>query len=149
MRQLLLAPLFAALVGCGHAPVTAFKPITPPKPQAMAARAVVKVATIKQAGPAEAYKALVAAHGKITLIDVRQPEEFNGGHAAGALLQPLPDLAAWSAKLDKKAAYMIICHSGNRSMKASTALVAAGFEDITNIQGGTSAWEAAGLPMQQ
>jgi rhodanese-related sulfurtransferase len=146
MRALLLAPLFATLVGCGHVPATAFKPVTPPKPQALAVRAV---ATVKQAAPADAYKAFVAAHGKITLIDVRQPEEFYGGHAAGAVLQPLPDLATWSAKLDKTAAYQIICHSGNRSAKACAALVAAGFTDVTNIQGGTMAWEAAGLPMAQ
>jgi rhodanese-related sulfurtransferase len=146
MRQLLLAPLFIALAGCSHLPTTGFKPVTPPRP--LAAKAV-KVAEIKQIAPVDAHKALVAAHGKITLIDVRQPEEFNGGHAAGAVLQPLPDLAGWSAKLDKQAAYMIICHSGNRSMKASTALVNAGFTNITNIQGGTMAWEAAGLPIEQ
>jgi len=51
--------------------------------------------------------------------------------------------------LDKTKPYMVICHSGNRSAKACAALVAAGFTDITNIQGGTMAWEAAGLPMEQ
>lgn len=146
MRALLLASLVFTLAGCGHMGAVAIKPVTPPKPQTLAARAA---ATVKQAAPADAYKALVAAHGKITLIDVRQPEEFYGGHAAGAVLQPLPDLATWSAKLDKQAAYMIICHSGNRSAKACAALVAAGFTDVTNIQGGTMAWEAAGLPMAQ
>lgn len=133
------------LAGCGAA-VPGYKPLTPPKPGPVAAQS--RAATVKQASPADAYKAIVANPG-ITLIDVRQPEEYYGGHAAPAVLHPLPDLATWAATLDKHAPYMVICHSGNRSAKAAAALVGLGFTDITNVQGGTMAWEAAGLPMSQ
>ena len=136
--------LALATAGCGSSAHLAAAPVAAAR---LAAHAV-RPAEIQQTTPLAAYQALQAAHGSITLLDVRQPEEYTAGHAAGAMLQPLPDLATWSAKLDKHAAYMVICHSGNRSMKAATALVAAGFENITNIQGGTAAWQADGsLPM--
>jgi rhodanese-related sulfurtransferase len=41
----------------------------------------------------------------------------------------------------------VICQSGGRSMKVSQKLEAAGFTNIVNVEGGTSAWHAAGLPV--
>jgi rhodanese-related sulfurtransferase len=41
----------------------------------------------------------------------------------------------------------VICQSGGRSMKVSQKLEAAGFTHIVNVEGGTSAWHAAGLPV--
>jgi rhodanese-related sulfurtransferase len=142
-RLLLGAALL--LSGCGAKSLpTAHSALAP----RLAAHHILKEATIKQASPADAYKALLA-NTHITLIDVRQPEEFYTGHATPAVLHPLPDLTTWATGLDKASPYMLICHSGNRSAKAAAALVGLGFTDITNVAGGTAAWEAAGLPISQ
>jgi rhodanese-related sulfurtransferase len=95
----------------------------------------IKQITVAQVGPH------LKAHPKATLLDVRMPDEYTEGHAPGALLRPLPELSQWAAGLDKSAPYVVICRSGSRSMKAATQLVALGFTDITNVQGGMLAWE--------
>ena len=43
----------------------------------------------------------------------------------------------------------VICRSGSRSTKACEAFVKAGFTNIVNVEGGTSAWDAAGLPVNR
>jgi rhodanese-related sulfurtransferase len=43
----------------------------------------------------------------------------------------------------------VICQSGNRSSKACGAFVAAGFNNVVNVDGGTTAWNKAGLPVNR
>ncbi len=43
----------------------------------------------------------------------------------------------------------VICNSGGRSTKACEKLVAAGFTNIINVEGGTKGWAAAGLPVHR
>lgn len=95
----------------------------------------IKQITVAEVGPH------LKAHPKAVLLDVRMPDEYTEGHAPGALLRPLPELAKWAAGLDKSAPYVVICRSGSRSMKAATQLVGLGFTNITNVQGGMLAWE--------
>ena len=91
-------------------------------------------------------KAKLDAHDPIMLIDVRQPEEFKSGHVVGARSLPLPMLATRLDKLAKDAAIYCICLSGGRSQTASDLLVRQGFTNVTNVVGGMSAWQQAGLP---
>ena len=84
-----------------------------------------------------------------TLLDVREPHEFEAGHVEGALLMPLARTVemAIAAGLPKDAPVYVFCRSGNRSLQAAQALVAAGYEDVRNVDGGIIAWTAAGLPV--
>jgi rhodanese-related sulfurtransferase len=41
----------------------------------------------------------------------------------------------------------VICRSGNRSSKACQKFIDAGYTNVVNVEGGTSAWDAAGLPV--
>jgi len=43
----------------------------------------------------------------------------------------------------------VICASGARGRQAREAFAAAGFADVVNVEGGTRAWEAAGLPVER
>lgn len=159
MRQLSITPVLLslfALAGCGASPMPSYKPITPPKPR-LEAQGLLKAApigvspfpaVIKQATVHEAYM-ILQNNPKAVFIDVRNPDEFAAGHALGTKLYPLPELPTWAPKLDKQAAYVVICRSGSRSMKASTDLVNQGFTNVTNVQGGTNEWEAQGLPMER
>lgn len=85
------------------------------------------------------------------IIDVRTPEEFASGHVPGAINLPLgtfgPDDPAL-AGFDKGEPLFVICQSGGRSSRAADALAAGGFQAV-NVKGGTSAWLAAGRPVQR
>ena len=84
------------------------------------------------------------------LVDVRSPAEYDRVHAQGARLMPLDKLKAdqvCALRRDAAESIYFICHSGGRSGKAWTAMNEAGVANIFSVEGGTSAWEAAGLPV--
>jgi phage shock protein E len=84
-----------------------------------------------------------------TVIDVRTPAEYAAGHIAGArnIDVEAADFASKIASLDKKAPYLVYCHSGRRSGIAAAQMAAAGFTDI--VDGGAMAdLVAAGAPTQ-
>lgn len=94
-------------------------------------------------------KAKLDAREPLTLVDVRQPEEFKGGHVAGARSLPLPMLANRLGELTKTDPIYCICLSGGRSQSACDLLQRQGFTNVTNVVGGMSAWQQAGLPSKR
>ncbi len=94
--------------------------------------------------------AKLAAGERIDLIDVRTPAEFTEIHAQPARLFPLdrinPDEVRKSLGDNGEAPIYIICKSGNRGRQACEKLKAAGL-NVVNVEGGTTAWAAAGLPV--
>ncbi|MES2758114.1 MAG: rhodanese-like domain-containing protein [Pseudomonadota bacterium] len=91
----------------------------------------------------------VINRGKSTIVDVRTPEEFAKGHLRDAKNIPLADLATRIGELDKSKArsVVVVCQSGARADKAVRQLAAAGFDDVVSLEGGLTAWQAAGLPV--
>lgn len=88
-----------------------------------------------------------------TLIDCREEDEYAAGHAAGAPLIPHMSVFQRAEELEKLSGgkdkpVMFICKSGQRSAVASEFAAAAGFTDLYNVEGGTEAWIAAGLPIE-
>ena len=83
----------------------------------------------------------------IPLIDVRTPGEFRSVHAEGALNHPLESLDAEALPFGKDDTLHLICQSGGRSAMACQKLETAGYEAVVNLEGGTSAWQAAGFPV--
>lgn len=63
-----------------------------------------------------------------TIIDVRSPEEFRGGHASGAINIPLDRLNDHLGELDRGKPVITCCRSGARSGAAADMLRHAGFE---------------------
>lgn len=72
--------------------------------------------------------------GSHVVIDVRTPAEYAAVHVAGArnIDVEAPDFGAKISSLDKRAAYLVYCHSGRRSAIAAEQMAAAGFTDITD-----------------
>ena len=95
--------------------------------------------------PAEARK---RQRGGALLIDVREPDEWRAGHAAGARHVPLGRLAGELGKLSADREILFICRSGNRSGTATGMAQRAGLT-ATNVAGGTIAWARAGLPVER
>ncbi|WP_426173045.1 rhodanese-like domain-containing protein [Massilia sp. TWR1-2-2] len=91
----------------------------------------------------------VINRGKATIVDVRTTEEFAKGHLRDAKNIPLADLATRIGELDKSKSrsVVIVCQTGARADKAARQLAAAGFDDVVSLDGGLSAWQAAGLPV--
>lgn len=108
---------------------------------------IVKTTGVSEISPAEARPAVEAAYSQF--IDVRTPEEFATGHAYRARNIPLDTLMANLDKLEKNEPVYLICRSGSRSKRAAQMLVEAGFPQAISVAGGTEAWKAAGLPMQE
>jgi sulfur-carrier protein adenylyltransferase/sulfurtransferase len=84
-----------------------------------------------------------------TLLDVRQPEEYEAGHLPGARLLPVGELSERLGEVDRARAVFTYCRLGGRGGRAAATLVAAGFEQVHNLQGGLEAWEgtvAVGSP---
>ncbi len=76
-----------------------------------------KVATIRLK-PAELKALLEQKPDTITLVDVREPDEFAAGHIPGAINLPLANFAAGSGVLDKGKRIVVYCNTGNRSYSA-------------------------------
>ena len=86
-------------------------------------------------------------NSSILLIDVRTPAEFAGLHAKGAVNHPMESMEINKLQFGKEDQIHIICQSGGRSMKVCQKMEAAGFSGVFNVEGGTSAWQIAGLPV--
>jgi len=83
------------------------------------------------------------------LIDVREPEEFCLGHVPGAVNLPQSEIASKLDGLPREHTVYVICEAGNRSCRAAQFLSQVGFQNVVNVEGGTSAWDDAGKPMER
>jgi rhodanese-related sulfurtransferase len=91
----------------------------------------------------------LAVDDRITVIDVRTPEEFAAGHLEGAALIDFyaDSFATEIAALDRDETYLIYCRSGNRSGQAHVLMQELGFEQVYDLDGGVNAWSAQGLAL--
>jgi len=88
----------------------------------------------------EMKRALDDPKSGIKVIDVREPDEYEIAHVAGAQLLPLGQLQARFTELDPNQQYYLHCHHGGRSMRALQFLRQQGFKYLKNVKGGISAW---------
>ena len=76
----------------------------------------------------------------ITILDVREVDEFQAGHIEGALNAPLSSLDKGYEQLDASKRYYVICQGGMRSERACQFLETKGF-DVVNVEGGMNQWK--------
>lgn len=76
----------------------------------------------------------------VTLIDVREPHEWQICHIEGAKLIPLGEVAQRVHELDTSDEIILHCKMGGRSMKALRFLHDLGFRKLKNVKGGIDAW---------
>lgn len=93
----------------------------------------------------------LSQEGNVDLIDVRTPVEFREVHATPARNVPLDSLDP-SVVIDQRNGnseepLYVICKSGNRGASACEKFIRAGCTNVVNVEGGTQAWEEAGLPV--
>lgn len=105
-----------------------------------------RVEYIPQISPQELADFIENEPDEISVLDVRDPGELEGGVLARSIRIPLGQLSARAAELDKSKLLVAHCKGGYRSSLATSLLRRAGFRDIANLSGGFDGWKAAGLP---
>jgi rhodanese-related sulfurtransferase len=98
------------------------------------------MAAIPQVDPDDAHAMLDEG---AALLDVREQEEWDAGHLAGAQFIPLGELTARIGELPRDGRILVICRTGARSDRAAEFLVGQGF-DAVNVDGGLRAWANGG-----
>ncbi len=88
----------------------------------------------------------VEVPGGARLVDVREHDEWDAGHAPDATHIPLGELGARYTEIPQDGPVYLICRSGARSNQAAHALAGAGWDAI-NVSDGMHGWAAAGRPM--
>jgi rhodanese-related sulfurtransferase/rubrerythrin len=81
------------------------------------------------------------AEGTYTLLDVRQPPEYEEEHLPGAKLVPLPELVDSLEGLEAEKPIIVYCAVGGRSRMAAQLLVNKDFKKVFYLEGGMQAWE--------
>jgi len=92
-------------------------------------------------------EAFELVEGEAVLLDVRNIEEYDAGHAPMATLIPLAELPDRLEELPRDTLIVCVCRSGGRSKRAATFLLEQGF-DVVNVEGGMLAWVGADLPFE-
>ncbi|MFB9377113.1 rhodanese-like domain-containing protein [Kineococcus gynurae] len=79
------------------------------------------------------------------LLDVREDEEWEAGHAEGALHIPMGEIPQRLSELPEGELH-VVCRAGGRSMRVAQWLQQNGY-DVVNVDGGMGAWADAGRPL--
>lgn len=82
----------------------------------------------------------------VVLLDVREHDEWQRGHAPGAQHIPMEEVPARLAEIDSAAQLYVVCKVGGRSLRVAQFLQGHGF-DPANVDGGMLAWAGAGRPV--
>ena len=84
------------------------------------------------------------------VVDVREPNEFAAVRLdQGVTLLPMSEFATRWQDLPRDRPLLLMCASGGRSAAATAHLLRNGFADVTNVAGGITDWERAGLPVRK
>lgn len=102
---------------------------------------------IKTFTPAELRDFLRENEGACFLVDVREDNEWAGGHIPGAVHAPLSRFPEAAAKLPKDKSVIFYCQGGVRSKRALDMAKECGLNAEGHLGGGIAAWLNLGLPV--
>jgi rhodanese-related sulfurtransferase len=85
--------------------------------------------------------------GRPLIVDVREPKEFADVRLEGVALVPMSTFATRFEELPRDRPLLVMCAAGSRSAAATAHLLRNGWTDVTNVAGGITDWERAGLPV--
>src|SRR5688572_22118845 len=103
---------------------------------------------VPEEGPEELSRR-VAGGEPVTVIDVRDPDEYRDGHLDGAanISRGFLEFRIGTAVSEPDAPIVVYCQTGLRSMLAAKALKDLGYTSVTNLKGGYQKWAQSGLPV--
>jgi rhodanese-related sulfurtransferase len=80
----------------------------------------------------------------VYLLDVREPDEWDAGHAPDAHHLPMMEIPARMAEVPTDTDVVVVCRSGARSGQVVSYLIGNGWDSVRNLDGGMQAWAASG-----
>ncbi|MEO0392473.1 MAG: rhodanese-like domain-containing protein [Pseudomonadota bacterium] len=80
------------------------------------------------------------AQAPLFLLDVREPWEYEQARIRDSFGIPMAEIPSRTADLPRDKTIVVICRVGGRSAQVTGWLRSQGFENATNLQGGTNAW---------
>ena len=83
------------------------------------------------------------------IVDVREADELANVRLDNAIHVPMSGFAEGAAELPRDRPLLILCATSVRSAAATGYLLRSGWTDVTNVDGGITAWERAGLPVRR
>lgn len=94
---------------------------------------------------------LLRNDGKHVVLDVREKEEYREGHLDGAVSVPrgFLEMKMDAEVPDKSTPIIAYCAGGVRSLLAGKVMKEMGYEDVTSMSGGYTAWKNEGYPFVQ
>jgi rhodanese-related sulfurtransferase len=92
---------------------------------------------------------LLRERDDVLLIDVREQFEYDAGHIPGITLIPMGQIPNRLTDIPKDKTVIISCQTGRRSAQIAGFLQEQGFTNIHDLDGGFSAWQRTGLPVEQ
>lgn len=105
-----------------------------------------------QAGPSQTIDAHTLRQWldqkAVTLIDVRESDEYAAGHISGATLVPLSGFDSRKIPQSSDQKLVLYCRAGQRSTMAAQKLWNDGVSEVIQLEGGITAWMKAGYPVQ-
>lgn len=106
-------------------------------------------AATEQADVESVHEALAGGEG-VTVVDVREPEEYEAGHVPGAKHIPrgVLELKAAEELPDRDARIVVHCALGGRGALAARTLAEMGYSNVVNMEGGVAAWEERGFELE-
>lgn len=81
------------------------------------------------------------------LLDVRESDEWEAGHAPGAAHLPMMEIPARLTEVPQDREVVVVCRVGGRSAQVVAYLVQQGWDNVTNLDGGMMSWAATGRPV--
>ena len=108
-----------------------------------------RISGIKAVGAMEATQLI--NHHDALILDVREDQEYAGGHVPHSKHIPLRQLSGRIQELEKfrNKPIIAVCRSGARSGHGCSVLRKSGFEQVYNLSGGMSAWQQANMPVER
>jgi molybdopterin/thiamine biosynthesis adenylyltransferase/rhodanese-related sulfurtransferase len=99
----------------------------------------------------EDVKARLDTGKPVTVLDVREREEYRQGYIPGAVSMPrgFLEMRVEEAVPDKSAPVVAYCQGGTRSLLAGRILKELGYENVVSMRGGFGAWKNQGLPVKE
>lgn len=98
--------------------------------------------------PQELYARMAKGTAPL-VVDVRTPAEYRAGHIPGARNIPHDAIAAHANQLHTPSGVALYCGIGPRARLGEAALLEAGVDNVLHLEGGFTAWQEAGLPVEK
>jgi len=99
-----------------------------------------------QVAQADIAKVPATFDGPVVLLDVREDDEWQRGHAPGAQHIPMGQIPARLGEIDPIAELFVVCQAGGRSQRVAQYLARNGYAPV-NVAGGMLAWAGSGRPV--